>query len=115
MLSTHWEVCIVPEMGSPETRPWAGSGCPVLRPRETHTPSICWITRTRNWSIAAQSVTRLLYHMSRIFEDSCKTDAMHRGLQIDRKRRQQLRERRLALGHKPDDHEDEEFRTAVSA
>lgn len=55
-------------------------------------------------------MTRLLYHMSRIFEDNCKTDAMHRGLQIDRKRRQQLRERRLAMGHKPDDHENEEFR-----
>ena len=64
----------------------------------------------QNWSIAAQSVTRLLYHMSRIFEDNCKTDVMHRGLQIDRKRRRQLRERRLALGHKPDDHENEEIR-----
>ena len=56
------------------------------------------------------AVTRLLYHMSRIFEDNCKTDAMHRGLQIDRKRRRQFRERRLALGHKPDDHENEEIR-----
>lgn len=63
----------------------------------------------QNWTPVAQSVTRLLYHMSRIFEDNCKTDAMHRGLQIDRKRRQQLRERRVALGHKPDDHEDEEI------
>ena len=53
-------------------------------------------------------MTRLLYHMSRIFEDNCKTDVMHRGLQIDRKRRHQLRERRLALGHKPDDHEEEQ-------
>ena len=63
----------------------------------------------QDWSIAAQSVTRLLYHMSRIFEDNCKTDAMHQGLQIDRKRRRQLRERRVALGHKPDDHEEEEI------
>lgn len=59
---------------------------------------------------AARAVSRLLYHMSRIFEDNCKTDAMHRGLQIDRKRRQQLRERRLAMGHKPDDYENEEIR-----
>ena len=58
---------------------------------------------------AAQAVSKLFYHMSRIFEDNCKTDAMHRGLQIDRKRRQQLRERRLAMGHKPDDHENEEI------
>ena len=63
----------------------------------------------QDWSIAAQSVTRLLYHMSRIFENNCKTDAMHRGLQIDRKRRRQLREKRLAMGHKPDDHENEEI------
>ena len=58
---------------------------------------------------AAQAVSKLFYHMSRIFEDNCKTDAMHRGLQIDCKRRQQLRERRLAMGHKPDDHENEEI------
>lgn len=64
----------------------------------------------RGWTAVAQSVTQLLYHMSRIFEDTCKTDAMHRGLQIDRKRRHQLRERRLAMGHKPDDHENEEIR-----
>ena len=64
----------------------------------------------RSWAAVAQSVTQLLYHMSRIFEDNCKTDAMHRGLQIDRKRRQQLRERRLAMGHKPDDRENEEIR-----
>ena len=64
----------------------------------------------RSWTAVAQSVTQLLYHMSRIFEDTCKTDAMHRGLQIDRKRRHQLRERRLAMGHKPDDHENEEIR-----
>ena len=57
----------------------------------------------------ARAVSKLLYHMSRIFEDNCKTDAMHRGLQVDRKRRQQLRERRLAMGHKPDDHENEEI------
>ena len=63
----------------------------------------------RSWTAVAQSVTQLLYHMSRIFEDTCKTDAMHRGLQIDRKRRRQLRERRLAMGHKPDDHENEEI------
>ena len=110
MLSTHWEVCIVPEMGAPETRPWDGSGYPVLRPRETHTPDICWDHPDQNWTIVVQSVIRLLYHMSRIFEDNCKTDAMHRGLQIDRKRRRQFRERRLALGHKPDDHENEEIR-----
>ena len=82
--------------------PFCGPGKPI-RPASAGSPD-------QNWSIAAQSVTRLLYHMSRIFEDNSKTDVMHRGLQIDRKRRQQLRERRLALGHKLDDHENEEIR-----
>ena len=52
------------------------------------------------------AVTRLLYHMSRSFED-CSLPRSSTGLRIDRKRRQKLQARRIALGHKPDDHEDE--------
>ena len=48
--------------------------------------------------------------MSRIFEDNSKIDQIHRGLQIDRKRRQELQRKRLAMGHKPDDHEEQTFR-----
>ena len=49
----------------------------------------------------------MLHHMSRIFRDIAVSDATHKGIQIDRKRRRQLQEKRIALGHKPDDHEDE--------
>ena len=52
------------------------------------------------------AVTQLLYHMSRSFED-CSLPRSSTGLRIDRKRRQKLQARRIALGHKPDDHEDE--------
>ena len=52
----------------------------------------------------------MLHHMSRIFEDNSKIDQIHRGLQIDRKRRQELQRKRLAMGHKPDDHEEQTFR-----
>ncbi len=52
------------------------------------------------------SVTRLLYHMSRIFRDATPTPAVPGGIQIDRKRQEQLREKKIALGHKPDDHEE---------
>ena len=52
------------------------------------------------------AATRLLYHMSRIFEDH-SLPRSSTGLRIDRKRRQKLQARRIALGHKPDDHEDE--------
>lgn len=57
-----------------------------------------------------ETVVRMLHHMSRIFEDNSKADQIHRGLQIDRKRRQELRRKRLAMGHKPDDHEEQTFR-----
>ena len=50
------------------------------------------------------SATRLLYHMGNIFRDNAPIPAAN-GVQIDRKRLQRLREKRVALGHKPDDHE----------
>lgn len=50
------------------------------------------------------SATRLLYHMGNIFRDNAPAPAAT-GVQIDRKRLQRLREKRVALGHKPDDHE----------
>ena len=59
---------------------------------------------------AMLSVTRLLYHMSRIFEEHSLPQS-GASLHIDRKRRQQLREKKVALGHKPDDHEEELIQT----
>ena len=53
------------------------------------------------------AATHLLYHMSRIFENHSLPQSSA-GLHIDRKRRQQLREKRIALGHKPNDHEEEQ-------
>ena len=50
------------------------------------------------------SATRLLYHMGNIFRDNALAPAAN-GVQIDRKRLAQLRQKRVALGHKPDDHE----------
>ena len=53
-----------------------------------------------------EAVVRMLHHMSRIFEDNSRTDRIHRGLQIDHKRRQELQRKRLAMGHKMDDQEE---------
>ena len=50
------------------------------------------------------SATRLLYHMGNIFRDNAPAPAAN-GVQIDRKRLQELQRKRIALGHKPDDHE----------
>lgn len=54
---------------------------------------------------AMLAVTRLLYHMSRVFQDNSVPKYRPGGIQIDRKRLKKLREKRIALGHKPDDHE----------
>ena len=59
---------------------------------------------------AADCVIRMLRHMGGIFRDSCGTETFYTGLMIDRKRRKQLQEKRLAMGHKADDHEDYEMR-----
>ena len=45
------------------------------------------------------AVTRLLHHMSRIFRDNSVPKSRPGGVQIDRKR--------MALGHKPADHEEQ--------
>ena len=50
------------------------------------------------------AATRLLYHIGNIFRDNAPIPAAN-GIQIDRKRLAQLRQKRVALGHKPDDHE----------
>ena len=54
------------------------------------------------------AATRLLYHMGNIFRDNAPATPMVGGIHIDRKRLQELQRKRIALGHKPDDHEVEQ-------
>ena len=53
------------------------------------------------------AATRLLYHMSRIFEDHALPQSSA-GLHVDRKLRRKIQEKKIAMGHKPDDHEEEQ-------
>ena len=55
---------------------------------------------------AALSVLRLLHHLSQIFRET-PPPANPAGLRVDSKRRRKLLEKRLALGHRIDDHEEE--------
>ena len=48
---------------------------------------------------------RMLHHMGNIFRDNVSSSG-YRGLQLDRKRRKELQEWKIALGHREDDHED---------
>ncbi len=55
---------------------------------------------------AMLAATRLLHHMGRIFQDNSLPKTGPAGMRIDRKRLQTLREKKIAMGHKPDDHEE---------
>lgn len=51
------------------------------------------------------SVTRLLHHMGEIFQEEALPESRSDGVHIDRKRMEKLREKKIAMGHKADDHE----------
>ena len=53
------------------------------------------------------AATKLLHHMGRIFRDNSKPPHNPEGIRIDSKRRKRLTEKRMAMGHKADDHEEQ--------
>ena len=54
------------------------------------------------------AVLRMLHSIGRIFREETAKDGTFGGMHIDGKRRRELLEKRLAMGHKIDDHEDPE-------
>ena len=59
-----------------------------------------------NGAYVGTTVLRLLHQMSRIFCENAAQPTIYAGMQIDKKRRRRLQEKRMAMGHKADDHED---------
>lgn len=58
-----------------------------------HNPSVCLVA------------SRMLHHMSKIFEDNIPFRSSGTGLKIDSKLMRKLREKKVAQGHKRDDHD----------
>lgn len=58
-------------------------------------------------AVTAGAVMQLLLHMGRMFRGNMPV--IPPALRIDSKRRRRLQEKRMAIGHKRDDHEDEQF------
>lgn len=54
------------------------------------------------------STTRLLHHTGNIFRDNTTTTPTSGGMHIDCKRLQKLRAKKIGLGHKPYDYEEEQ-------
>lgn len=55
------------------------------------------------------SVTRLLHHMSNIFRDHSLPRSNAGLTHADQKLRQKMRDKRIAMGHKADDHEEPQY------
>lgn len=55
------------------------------------------------------SATRLLHHLSGIFQEQASRGPARTPMLTDRKLRQRIREKKMAMGHRPDDHENEEI------
>ena len=54
------------------------------------------------------SATRLLHHMSRVFQETPPPSSPVTS-HIDSKLTQRIREKKIAAGHKPDDHEEQSY------
>ena len=54
------------------------------------------------------SATKLLHHMGRIFQDNSIPPCPPGSQRADRKLRQKIRQKKIAMGHRPDDHEEEQ-------
>ena len=53
------------------------------------------------------AATKLLHHMSSIFQSNSVPPSNPAGIRIDSKRRRRLMEKRMAMGHRADDHEEQ--------
>lgn len=60
------------------------------------------------------SVTNLLHHIGRIFQDNSIPPSLPASQQADRKYRRQIQQKRVALGHKPNDHEETQRRGGMT-
>ena len=72
-------------------------------PTAVHQPQIAPLQNT----LTADAVMQLLHHMSRVFRGNMPV--IPPALRIDSKRRRRLQEKRMAMGRKWDDHEDEQL------
>ena len=60
------------------------------------------------------AVTNLLHHLGRIFQDNSIPSSSPESQQADRRYRKKLQQKRIAMGHKPDDHEESQNRGSMT-
>lgn len=93
--------CDEPTQAAPELETVSESSVPAATPNAP--------PRSEHRAPPPESVSacmiRMLHHMGNIFRDNVSASG-YRGLQLDKKRRKELQEWKIALGHREDDHED---------
>ena len=83
----------------------------TMAAEQGHSYAQCLLERQRA-SIAPEvflAVTRLLHHMANIFQDNSLPQSSTGLTHVDRKLRAQIQEKRLAHGHNPNDHEEQQY------
>ena len=88
-----------------------GSSDDTDQPRYQPTaPSAQTKAKTPPPSLVFNTTASLLYHMGRIFQEQCPQPAGGMCVAVDSKLKRKIREKKIAMGHKPDDHEEQEVR-----
>lgn len=54
------------------------------------------------------SAASLVYHMGRIFQEQCQQPVVGVQIAVDSKLKRKIREKKIAMGHKLDDHEEQQ-------
>ena len=106
MQNTFWEGCIGRVKISPKT--WSKPYWLTQAAEQGHTYTQILLERQDSPSLpsAILAVTSLLHSIGRIFQDSARAMDSTQGQHTDRKLRRRIQEKKIAMGHKPDDHEE---------
>ncbi|MDE6259945.1 MAG: relaxase MobL [Oscillospiraceae bacterium] len=73
-------------------------------------PSAPTKAKTPPPGLVFNTTASLLYHMGRIFQEQHPQPAGGVRVAVDSKLKRKIREKKIAMGHKPDDHEEQEVR-----
>ncbi len=66
-----------------------------------------YLKRMRDQPSLLSSAARLLHHMGRIFQDQHPHPMSGMGVAVDSKLKRNIREKKIAMGHRPDEHDEQ--------
>ena len=94
------------EEPSPEKASTGASANPTLASESASSATSYFVRLPSEYLL--NSTVRLFHQMGQIFRDNAAPPSNPMGIRIDSKRRKKLMQKRLAMGHKQDDHEQEQ-------